>query len=818
MPNQALSPGDRRVISAEASEIPQYQAFQMQDHPSPSSLENAIALQKYGVGQPVRRKEDDRLVRGKGKYTDDFTLPNQAYAWMVRSSHAHGIIRGIETSAAKAMPGVLGVWTGTDLASANYNPFTCGLPLKNRDGSPLLQTNRPALPTDKVRFVGDPIAFVVAETLAQAKDAAEAVELDIDPLPAVTDAAEATKPGAPLLYDHIPNNVALDYHYGDTAKIDAAFASAAHVTKLDIVNNRVAVVSMEPRTALAAYDKAAERYTLQVPTQGVSGNKATLAKILNVPAEKVRILTANVGGSFGMKNVNYPEYTCILHAAKTLGRPVKWTDERSNSFLSDSQGRSQLIHAELALDADGKFLAARITGYGNLGAYITGVAPVPLSVNIGRNLASVYRTPLLGVDIKTVLTNTTLMGAYRGAGRPEANYYMERLIDRAADEMGINRLTLRKRNFIKPAQLPFAAASGVTYDSGDFAGVFNKALEISDHANFPRRKKESRRCGKLRGIAVGSYLEVTAPPSGELGKITFEPDGSVKLTTGTLDYGQGHATPFAQVLSAQLGVPFEKITLEQNDSDAVRFGNGTGGSRSITATGTAIVESSALVIAKGKQAAAHLMEASEADIEFEGGRFTIAGTDRSIGIMELAERLREGKMPDGVPASLDVDHATKDTPSTFPNGCHVAEVEIDPETGVVQVVRYTGVNDFGTIVNPMIVAGQLHGGVAQGIGQALMEEVSYDASGQPITGSFMDYALPRAGDIPLMEVGDHPSPAKSNPLGTKGCGEAGCAGSLVCIVNAVLDALSEYGITEINMPLTPERVWRAIQNGKAKAA
>jgi carbon-monoxide dehydrogenase large subunit len=790
----------------------------MQDHTSPPSLENAIALQKYGVGQPVRRKEDDRLVRGKGQYTDDFTLPNQAYAWMVRSSHAHGIIRGIETSAAKAMPGVLGVWTGADLASANYNPFTCGLPLKNRDGSPLLQTNRQALPTDKVRFVGDPIAFVVAETLAQAKDAAEAVELDIEPLPAVTDAAEAAKPGAPLLYDHIPNNVALDYHYGDTAKIEAAFASAAHVTKLDIVNNRVAVVSMEPRTALAAYDNKAERYTLQVPTQGVSGNKATLAKILNVPAEKVRILTANVGGSFGMKNVNYPEYTCILHAAKALGRPVKWTDERSNSFLSDSQGRSQLIHAELALDAEGKFLAARISGYGNLGAYITGVAPVPLSVNIGRNLASVYRTPLLGVDIKTVLTNTTLMGAYRGAGRPEANYYMERLIDRAADEMGINRLTLRKRNFIKPAQLPFAAASGVTYDSGDFAGVFNKALEISDHANFARRKKESRKNGKLRGIAVGSYLEVTAPPSGELGKITFEPDGSVKLTTGTLDYGQGHATPFAQVLSAQLGVPFEKITLEQNDSDAVRFGNGTGGSRSITATGSAIVESAALVIAKGKQAAAHFLEASEADIEFASGRFTIAGTDRGVGIMDLAKWMRGMRMPDGVPASLDVDHATKDTPSTFPNGCHVAEVEIDPETGVVQVVRYTGVNDFGTIVNPMIVAGQLHGGVAQGIGQALMEEVSYDASGQPITGSFMDYALPRAGDIPLMEVGDHPSPAKSNPLGTKGCGEAGCAGSLVCIVNAVLDALSEYGITEINMPLTPERVWRAIQNGKAKAA
>jgi len=395
---------------------------------------------------------------------------------------------------------------------------------------------------------------------------------------------------------------------------------------------------------------------------------------------------------------------------------------------------------------------------------------------------------------------------------------MERLIDRAADEMGINRVTLRKRNFIKPAQMPFQASSGVTYDSGDFQGVLTKALEMSDHANFARRKKESKRNGKLRGIGVGSYLEVTAPPSGELGKITFEPDGSVKLTTGTLDYGQGHATPFAQVLSAQLGVPFEKITLQQNDSDLVRFGNGTGGSRSITATGTAIVESSALVIAKGKQAAAHLMEAAEGDIEFANGRFTIAGTDRSIGIMDLAQRLRDGKVPEGVPDTLDVDHATKDTPSTFPNGCHVAEVEIDPETGVTRIVRYTGISDFGTIVNPMIVDGQLHGGVAQGIGQALMEEVSYDESGQPITGSFMDYALPRAGDIPVMETGDHPSPAKSNPLGTKGCGEAGCAGSLVCIVNAALDALSEYGIRQIDMPLTPERVWRAIQNAKTRKA
>jgi carbon-monoxide dehydrogenase large subunit len=791
----------------------------MLDHTSVTAQENAIALQKYGVGQPVRRKEDDTLVRGKGKYTDDFNLPGQVYAWIVRSSHAHGVIRSIDTSAAKAMPGVLGVWTGADMASAGHGPFTCGLPLKNRDGSPLLQTNRTPLMTDKVRYVGDPVAFVVAETVAQARDAAEAVVLDIDPLPAVTSAEDAAKPGAPQLYDHIPNNVALDYHYGDTAAVEAAFAAAAHVTKLDIVNTRVAVVAMEPRAAVASYYKASERYTIQVPTQGVAGNRANLAKNLKVPNDKVRVLTANVGGSFGMKNINYPEYMCILHATKTLAKPVKWTDERSTSFLSDSQGRSQQIHAELALDSEGKFLAVRLNGCGNLGAYITGVSPGPLSLNTGKNLASVYRTPLMTVDIKCVLTNTTLMGAYRGAGRPEANYFMERLIDAAADQMGIDRLTLRKRNFIKPSQMPFAASSGVTYDSGDFGGVFSKALELSDHAGFAKRKKESRKNGKLRGIAVGSYLEVTAPPSAELGKIVFETDGTVKLITGTLDYGQGHATPFAQVLSAQLGVPFDKVILEQNDSDIVHSGNGTGGSRSITATGQAIVESSALVIAKGKAAAAHLMEAAEADIEFEGGRFTIAGTDRSIDIMELARRMREGKMPEGVPSSLDVDHTTKEVPSTFPNGCHVAEVEIDPDTGVARIVDYTGVNDFGTVVNPMIVAGQLHGGVAQGIGQALMEEISYDSSGQPITGSFMDYAMPRAEDIPAMTVGDHPSPAKSNPLGTKGCGEAGCAGSLSTIVNAVIDALSEFGVTHIDMPLTPERVWRAIQDEKkAKVA
>ncbi|MES2751442.1 MAG: xanthine dehydrogenase family protein molybdopterin-binding subunit [Pseudomonadota bacterium] len=787
----------------------------MLDHPSGSSAENDIALQKFGVGQPVRRKEDDTLVRGKGKYTDDISLPGQAYAWIVRSSHAHGTITNIDTEAARAMPGVLGVWTGKDLADAGYNPYVVGLPLKNRDGSPLLQTNRLPLMTDKVRFVGDPVAFVVATTLAQARDAAEAVAVDIEPLPSVTSAEDASKPGAPLLYDHIPNNVVLDYHSGDTAALDKAFAKAAHITRLDIANTRLAVVAMEPRAALASYDKATQRYTIEVPTQGVAGNRTSLARTLNVPSEKVHLLTHHVGGSFGMKNSNYPEYICILHAAKQLGRPVKWTDERSTSFLSDSHGRAQDVHCQLALAADGSFLGVRVRGYGNLGAYITGVAPLPLSLNIAKNIASVYRTPLIEVDIKCVLTNTTLMGAYRGAGRPEANYFMERLIDRAADEMGIDRLTMRKRNFVKPSQIPYAAANGLTYDSGDFPGVFSKAVEQADLVGFAKRKRESRKRGKLRGIAVGSYLEITAPPSAELGKIVFEADGTVRIITGTLDYGQGHATPYAQVLATHLGVPFDAVKLEQSDSDIVHTGNGTGGSRSITASGTAIVEASRLVVAKGKQAAAHVLEAAEGDIEFANGRFTIMGTDRGIGIMELALRLRDSKMPEGVPSTLDVDHTANGIPSTFPNGCHVAEVEIDPDTGIVSIVNYSGVNDFGTVVNPMIVAGQIHGGVAQGIGQALMECVTYDDNGQPVTGSFMDYAMPRAGDIPQMTLGDHPSPATSNPLGTKGCGEAGCAGSLSTIVNAVIDALSDEGVTEIDMPLTSEKVWRAIQDGRA---
>ncbi|MCL4712583.1 MAG: xanthine dehydrogenase family protein molybdopterin-binding subunit [Pseudorhodoplanes sp.] len=772
---------------------------------------DGLALSKFGIGQPVARTEDPVLVQGLGRYTDDLNLPGQAYAVMVRSVHAHGVIRGIDLDAARAMPGVLGAFGGGDVAG--YGPLKCTVPFKNRDGSDMTKPPRPALAAGKVRFVGDPVAFVVAETLAQAKDAAEAVTVDIDPLPAVTLASEAVKEGAPQLYDEAPGNIALDYHYGDSAQVAEAFARAAHVTRLPLRNSRVVVNAMEPRAAVALYDPARTHFTLHAQSQGTFGMKGQLVDILGTTPDKVRVLTGQVGGSFGMKAPVYPEYVCILHAARALGRPVKWTDERSGSFVSDHHGRDHEMTAELALDKDGHFLAVRLTGYANMGAFLGTVAPLMATLNAVKNTPSVYRTPLLEVSSKCVFTNTTQVSAYRGAGRPEGNYYMERLIDEAARETGIDRLALRRRNHIRPRQMPFKAASGMTYDSGDFPAVFKEALAAADVQGFAKRRRESRKAGKLRGLGIGSYLEVTAPPNREMGGIRFEADGTVTIVTGTLDYGQGHATPFAQVLSEKLGVPFERIRLSQGDSDALIAGGGTGGSRSITASGMAIVEAAALVIERGRQIAAHVLEAAETDIVFERGRFVIAGTDRSVGIMELAARLRGGlALPPGVPSSLDVSHASEPVPSAFPNGAHVAEVEIDPQTGTVALVRYSSVNDFGTLINPLLVEGQVHGGVVQGLGQALLEQALYDDSGQLLTGSFMDYAMPRAHDVCDIGFLSHPVPARTNPLGTKGCGEAGCAGGLASIMNAIVDALSVLGIRHIDMPAKPERVWRAIRD------
>ncbi len=779
------------------------------------TTETALSLTKFGVGQPVPRNEDPILVRGEGRYADDFSRPGQTYAVMVRSREAHGVIRGIDTATAKSMPGVLAVYIAADLSG--YRPLKSTLPLKNRDGSPIRYTPRPALAGDKVRYVGDPVACVIAETVAQAKDAAEAVAIDIEPLPAVLSPADAIKPGAPLLYDAVPNNIALDYHYGDAAKVAEAFARAKHITRLTTSNQRMVVNAMEPRAAIGEFDPTASKWTLYSTSQGVFGMKATLRDILGAASDQVRVITGQVGGSFGMKAGVYPEYICILHGARELGRPVKWTDERSGSFLSDHHGRAQDMTVEIAFDENAHILALRLSGYGNMGGYLAQFGPLLPTGNQVKNIASIYRTPLIEVAVKCVFTNTVFVSAYRGAGRPEGNYYVERTLDYAAAELGIDRIELRKRNMIRKSEMPFKAASGMTYDCGDFPGVLKQALAMADYSGFKRRKRESKKRGLLRGFGVGCYLEVTAGDGQELGSIHFEDDG-VTIISGSMDFGMGHATVYAQMLSDMLDIPFERIKLVEGDSDRMSFGGGSGGSKSVMFVGAALTESSKLVIERGKQIASHVLEALVSDIEYKAGRFVIAGTDRSIGLLELAARLRSGlKLPEGIPTSLEVDHVgSQPVPFAFPNGCHIAEVEVDPQTGAAHVVKYFAVNDLGTVVNPMLVAGQIQGGAVQGLGQALLEQAVYDQDGQLVTGSFMDYAMPRAHDVPMIEVASHPVPTKGNPLGAKGCGEAGTSGGLPAVANAVINALSEYGIRHLEMPMTSARIWHAIEDAKRR--
>ncbi|TMJ31225.1 MAG: xanthine dehydrogenase family protein molybdopterin-binding subunit, partial [Alphaproteobacteria bacterium] len=702
--------------------------------------------------------------------------------------------KGIDSTAASKMPGVLAILTYADIAAAGFGPMKCGLNIPQRDGSPMKTPPRHSLAKDRVRYVGEVVACVVAETTVQAKDAAEVVEPDIEELPAATTPAQALASGAAQIHDEAPGNLVLDFHYGNAEAVNKA--------------NRIVVNPMEPRSAIGACENG--RWVLRVGCQGVMGLRGGLAKdVLNTTPDKVRVLTGNVGGSFGMKSQVYPEYGPLLLAAKTLGRPVKWTDERSESFLSDHHGRDHQRVAELALDKDGRFLAVRLTGTGNAGAYI--YPPMPATTNSVKNLIDVYATPAMEVNSKVVFTNTTPVAAYRGAGRPEANYYMERLIETAAREMGLDAVEMRRRNHIRPHQMPYKAPSGMNYDSGEFTTVLDKALAASDWQGFDKRKAESAARGKLRGRGIGQYLEVTGPPSKEYGGVRFEPDGTITMLSGTLDYGQGHATPFAQVLGGKLGIPVPRFRLLQGDSDQLKVGGGTGGSKSALVASQAFLEAGDKVIEQGKQIAAHMLEASAVDIEFARGRFTIAGTDRGIGILELADRLRRGlKLPPDMPQSLDVSHISDNPPFSFPNGCHIAEIEIDPDTGVVEVVRYSMVNDFGTVINPMLTAGQAHGGVVQGIGQALMERTIYDEQGQPVAGSYMDYALPRASDAPSFSVENHSVPCKTNLLGVKGCGEAGCAGALPSVMNAVVDALSELGVTHIDMPVTPEKIWRVL--------
>ncbi len=765
----------------------------------------------FAVSQPVTRTEDPRLLRGGGVYTDDRKLDGQAYAVFVRSLVAHGNIKAASIDAAKAAPGVLAVYTHTDIDAAGFGTLPNNLPLQGRDGTPLIKPPRPVLATGRVRYVGEPVVGIVAETLVQARDAAELVELDIETLPANTDLDAAVADGALQLHEDAPGNVCIDFQLGDAEATVAGFEAAAHVTRLRLVNNQVFVSAMEPRAFIGDYDTDAGRYIVYTGCQGVFGMRNILANaILKCEPEKIRVIAGDVGGSFGMKAMPYNEYPVVLLAAKHLGRPVKWTADRSESCISDHMGRGSVFDAELALDVGGKFLGVRINGIANMGGYLTGTGPLAQTVNICKNLPCMYATPAVDVNMRCAFTNTNYVGAYRGAGRPEGNYIMERLVDAAAREMGIDRIEIRRQNLVSPAAMPFTAASGQVYDSGDFDPMFDMAMAASDWGGFAGRRAASEAAGLKRGLGICAYLEVSAPPGKEMGGLRFGEDGRVTIVSGTLDYGQGHRATFAQILSARLGIGFDKIDLLQGDSDELIVGGGTGGSRSVIAEAGALYETAAEVIKKGRAVAGHVLEAAVEDVEFADGTFRIAGTDRSIGLIELAARMRELSGADGLPETLDTELVHNTAPSSFPNGVHVCEVEIDPETGATTVDRYFVVDDFGTIVNPLLAEGQVHGGIVQGIGQALLEKVIYDGDGQLLTGSYMDYAMPRADHVPDIAFEDHPVPATTNVIGAKGAGEAGCSGALAAIMNAMVDALAEYGVTSIDMPATPHRVWQAI--------
>lgn len=779
-----------------------------------------LAHQKFGIGQPVSRKEDPRLITGQGRYTDDIDLSNQAYAAFLRSPIAHGVVTCLDVSKARAAAGVLDVVTADDLERAGYGMFRNTLPLKNANGTPLFAPPRPIFAKDRVRHIGEILAMVVAESEAAAKDGLEHIVFEVNRLPAVTDIEAALAKDAPEVHPGHSNRC-LDWRGGDAEAVAAAFDKAAHISRVRLENNRVVVASLEARAALAAYDPIAERYTLHTGCQGAFGLRQGLAGLLQVDAARVHVLTDDVGGSFGMKAAPYPEYVPMLHAAKATGRPIKWRDARSEAFLSDHQGRATLIEGELALDTDGRFLAVRVRHLADMGAYLTAFGPAMPSANMHKNLPSLYQTGAMAIQTECVFTNSVVIGPYRGAGRPEANYVMERLIDQAAHETGRDPADLRRRNLIPKDAMPFRALSGMDYDSGEFETVLDKGLALADWQAFETRRRESEVRGRIRGRGLACYLEVTAPPRDEMGGIRFEDDGRVTLITGTLDYGQGHATAFAQVVAERLGIPFDVIDLVQGDSDQLLAGGGTGGSRSIMASGKALVEASAEVIEQGRALAAHRFEAAVDDIVFStsqsgDGVFRVRGTDREITLRQLALLIADPEIrPQGLEGGLNVALVSKAPASAFPNGCHIAEVEIDPDTGVVTLARYIALDDFGTLVNPKLAVGQVHGGVVQGVGQALFERTVYDESGQLMTGSFMDYAMPRAGDVPMIDVDFHPVPASSNPLGVKGCGEAGVTGALPAVMNAVSDALRSAGAKSVDMPATSERIWRALNAARA---
>jgi carbon-monoxide dehydrogenase large subunit len=779
------------------------------------------------IGTSVRRREDYRFLTGQGTYTDDINRPGQLYAYILRSPHAHARITGIDTSGAAKAAGVTAVYTGSDLAADGIGGLPCGWQIHSKDGSPMQEPPHPVLAVDRVRHVGDPVAVVIADTLAHARDAAELVTVDYAVEPAVTGTADALKPGAPLVFAEVPGNICYDWHLGDPAAVDAALAKAARVVKLDLVNNRLVPNAMEPRAAIGDFDRATGEHTLYTTSQNPHVIRLLMgAFVLHIPEAKLRVVAPDVGGGFGSKIYHYAEEAIVTWAAAKLRRPVKWTADRVESFMSDAHGRDHVTHVELGVDAQNKFVALKVATLANMGAYLSTFATCVPTYLYATLLAGTYTTPVVYAEVKAVFTNTVPVDAYRGAGRPEATFLLERIVDLAADELGVDPAELRRKNFIPTDAYPYQTPVALQYDSGDYFSTLDLATKAADYAGFEARRREATARGKLRGIGIATYIEACGiAPSAVVGSLgaragLFEaaavrvhPTGSVTILTGSHSHGQGHETTFAQLVADGLGIPMESIEIVHGDTAKIPYGMGTYGSRSLAVGGTAIIKAMDKIIAKGKKIAAHLLEAADADIEFKDGVFSVAGTDRSktFGEVALTAYIPHNYPHEALEPGLDETAFYDPKNFTFPSGAYIAEIEIDPDTGQLEICSFTASDDFGRIINPMIVAGQVHGGLAQGIGQALLEGCVYDtASGQLLTASYMDYAMPRADNLPHFALSTHATLCTHNPLGVKGCGEAGAIGAPAAISNAIVDALKPIGVRHIEMPATPEKLWRAI--------
>jgi len=771
---------------------------------------------EFAIGQPVSRFEDPRLLRGGGRYVDDMSFPNMAFGHVVRSPHAHARIRGLDATLTRQAPGVLAVLTCDDWLKSGFGDLPTAEGRKKRDGSPMYRPKFPAMTGDKARYVGDPVAFVIANTALEAQDAAELVKVDYEPLPAVVSTARAHEDGQPLVHDDCPNNICFVHLEGDKAKTDAAFAAADHVVKRRFVLSRVYAATMETRGSIGDYDRAADRYTVYTTLQRALNFREELAESLNIPESKLRVVAGDIGGSFGMKSGVFNEVGLVLLGSKIVGRPVKWVASRAEAFVADAHGRDNVTDAELALDKHGNFTGMRVRTFYNCGSYTQPGSDSGATSNLGT-LAGVYTTPAIHVDVTACYSNSSIMRPFRGNGRPEAAFVIERLVDIAADELGVDPVELRRRNMIPPSAMPFQTGLSFNYDCGEFEKVLDAALEMIDYKGFEARRTAARARGKLRGIGVSYTIEKAAGPGFEGAEVRFDRSGSVTVVAGSVTQGQGHETVFKQIVADRLGIHPDEIHYLQGDTDQVFFGEGTGGSRTSALGGSAVALAAEKVVLKAKRIAAHMLQVAEVD--FAEGVFTSPKTNRSLTMKDVARAAISPKnVPKDIEIGLNANAAYHTTRQNYPNGCHIVEVEVDEETGASSIECYVVADDVGVVLNPLLLKGQIIGGIAQGAGQMTMEEIRYDADGQILTGSFMDYAMPRAAMFPHIDIKSLPVPTSTNLLGVKGAGEAGCVGALPAVANALVDALSHLGVRDIEMPATAEKLWRAIEEARRKGA